>query len=264
MGSASTCPPGSRNQARSDGCCAVCRTKRGQRLAAQLVAQRLWGQALVQAQQQARRRACTHGYPVSAQAMAMVSWIIVVTTLSEAQWSTAAILELYRAHWQIELLFKRMKSLAELAQLRCHQVESIEAALRAWLVLWLLHKDQLDELREIFAQMTACEPWVFDERAVSCWTLTQTSLGLLRQQVLGSWIAQRVIACRAALWRHVHPSPRRRRRQEQWLRTWFSPPPRGPRLALGARRCAYVYAYVACLASPPTGQGGPVEEVPRD
>ncbi len=131
-----------------------------------------------------------------------------------------------------------MKSLAELAQLRCHQVESIEAAVRAWVVLWLLHEDLLGELRETFAQMSACEPWVFDERASSSWTLTQMSLGLLRQQVLGSWTAHRVIACRAALWRHVHPSPRRRRHQERWLRAWLSPPPGGLRLAPGARRYA--------------------------
>jgi len=56
-------------------------------------------------------------------------YIIVFTTLPSDLFTSAEILEWYRLRWQIELIFKRLKSLAGLGHLPKHD----EASSRAWL-----------------------------------------------------------------------------------------------------------------------------------
>ncbi len=41
-----------------------------------------------------------------------------MTTLSKEEWSDEAVLRLYQARWQIELVFKRMKQIISLDELR--------------------------------------------------------------------------------------------------------------------------------------------------
>lgn len=55
-------------------------------------------------------------------------YVFVFTTLA-ASLSACAVMELYRARWQIELAFKRLKSLVQLGHLKKHD----EMAARAWL-----------------------------------------------------------------------------------------------------------------------------------
>ena len=54
---------------------------------------------------------------------------MVFTTLPAEQFSSQEILEWYRVRWQIELTFKRMKSLAQIGRLPKHDAQSA----RAWL-----------------------------------------------------------------------------------------------------------------------------------
>ena len=60
--------------------------------------------------------------------------MLVLTSLAPEGWSAAQVLELYRCRWQIELAFKRLKSLLQLGQLPKHD----PASARAWLQLKLL------------------------------------------------------------------------------------------------------------------------------
>ena len=41
-------------------------------------------------------------------------WVVLVTTLDEQDWPNAWVLQLYRARWQIELLFKRLKTFLQM------------------------------------------------------------------------------------------------------------------------------------------------------
>jgi IS4 transposase len=60
--------------------------------------------------------------------------VLVLTDLAPEPWSAAPVLELYRCRWQIELAFKRLKSLLQLGQLP----KQDPASARAWLQLKLL------------------------------------------------------------------------------------------------------------------------------
>lgn len=91
--------------------------------------------AAQRAQRKARRKAQTHQHQVSADALELSKYVLVLTNLApEEGWSTAQVLELYRCRWQIELAFKRLKSLLQLGQLPKQDPDSA----RAWLQLKLL------------------------------------------------------------------------------------------------------------------------------
>jgi Transposase DDE domain len=90
--------------------------------------------AAERAQRKARRKAQTHQREVSADALELSKYVLVLTSLAPEGWSAAQVLELYRCRWQIELAFKRLKSLLQLGQLPKHD----PASARAWLQLKLL------------------------------------------------------------------------------------------------------------------------------
>ena len=66
------------------------------------------------------------------------AYVIVFTTLPTAQFSTAKVMEWYRGRWQIELNFKRWKTLAKMGQLPKTDPESSRAWLYGKLLLALL------------------------------------------------------------------------------------------------------------------------------
>jgi Transposase DDE domain len=90
--------------------------------------------AAERAQRKARRKAQTHQREVSADALELSKYVLVLTSLAPEGWSAAQVLELYRCRWQIELAFKRLKSLLQLGQLP----KQDPASARAWLQLKLL------------------------------------------------------------------------------------------------------------------------------
>ena len=66
------------------------------------------------------------------------AYVMVFTTLREEAFSHAEVLEWYRSRWQIELVFKRLKSLAELGHLHKHDAGSARAWLYGKLLIALL------------------------------------------------------------------------------------------------------------------------------
>jgi len=56
-------------------------------------------------------------------------YVIVFTTLPKKDYSASSVLEWYRLRWQIELIFKRLKSLAGLGHLPKYD----DSSSRAWL-----------------------------------------------------------------------------------------------------------------------------------
>jgi hypothetical protein len=90
--------------------------------------------AAQQAQRKARRKAQTAQHEVSADALELSKYVLVLTNLEPESWSAAQVLELYRCRWQIERAFKRLKGLLQLGQLP----KQDPASGRAWLQLKLL------------------------------------------------------------------------------------------------------------------------------
>lgn len=79
-------------------------------LALRLVAVKKSPQACAEARRKARREAQRGGHQIAKTTLIAADWIILVTSLEVDNFSTAAVLALYRLRWRIELAFKRLKS----------------------------------------------------------------------------------------------------------------------------------------------------------
>jgi hypothetical protein len=193
----------------------------GQHGRVRMVAKRLPAHERQAAERRLRRKAQKHGRAVSAVALFLCGWMLLLTTLPAESWSPPELLWLYRARWQVELLFKRMKQLLRLGQIRSTSTAGATATIRALLVAWLLQEQESAALRARLPQLcppraaTAAEPAV-----ISSWTLTVLGLETLRQQVVGSWSAARVQACLPRLVRFL-ASRSQRPHQETEVRAWL-------------------------------------------
>lgn len=74
------------------------------------------------------RESQRNGTQMQPETLEAADYVFVFTTLA-ASLSACVVMELYRARWQIELAFKRLKSLVQLGHLKKHD----EMAARAWL-----------------------------------------------------------------------------------------------------------------------------------
>lgn len=92
------------------------------------------------AQQAVQKEARKKGRTLRPQTLEAAGYVIVLTTLMQP--SAAAIMEFYRRRWQIELAFKRLKSLLELGHLK----KTDKDAARAWLQGKLLVACMIEKL----------------------------------------------------------------------------------------------------------------------
>lgn len=81
-------------------------------------------------------------------------YIYVLTTLAKKEFNTTMVLELYRARWQVELAFKRLKSLMQSGHVPKYDPESARAWIQAKLLTVLLI-ERLQEKASFFP------PWGF-------------------------------------------------------------------------------------------------------
>jgi hypothetical protein len=79
-----------------------------------LIALRKSPQAAEAARRRVRRNASKDGKTPSAQALEVAEYVLVFTTLSAERLRATEVLELYRFRWQVELAFKRLKSILHL------------------------------------------------------------------------------------------------------------------------------------------------------
>ncbi len=238
----------------------------GQAYAVRLVALQLPAEAAEAARKRKIKKACKDGRSVSEATLFFAGWLLLITTLPQGEWSAQDVLRLYRARWQIELFFKRLKQLLRLSLLRCVRADSVQASIRLLLVAWALHQEVAAELRasllsaaqvlnggarvssapwpepllpqapQALAQARAGIPETAEaeaaEEVVSSWLLCDLCLETLRQQVRGQWSQARLSACVPRLRRFLLSHPRPRGHQETALRRWLSAPARGEPIVL--------------------------------
>jgi len=89
---------------------------------------------------------------LSAKNLFVNEYVIVFTTLPKEEYPPAEILKIYRLRWQVELVFKRFKSLANLGHLPKQLAESSKAWLYGKLLVALL-------VEKIIASGGALSPW---------------------------------------------------------------------------------------------------------
>jgi Transposase DDE domain len=131
---------------------AYVRIEKGPQVAVHLCAVRKSDEAIVASQRKLRRRAQRKGQHLRAQTLEYSQWVIVLTTVPREVLNDARILQWYRLRWQIELAFKRLKSLAGLGHLPKYDAVSS----RAWLYGKLLVA-LLTEKMQRYAQ--SFSPW---------------------------------------------------------------------------------------------------------
>ena len=195
----------------------------GRRYAVRLVAAKLDPAATQRARRRRRHKAQKAGRTITAPTLAVAGWLLLITTLAAGSWSTADVLYVYRARWQVECVFKKMKQLLRLNQIRTKHPTSVEATVRALLVAWALHEGTTRLLRTLLSTTATTEMSV-----VSSWLLSGLGLDTLRQQVQGTWSEARLQACLPRLRRFLCSRPRRRGHQESAVRAWLVQHPRAP------------------------------------
>lgn len=101
----------------------------GKRHALRLCAVRKSQTATARAQRKAEQKSRKHGQQVQDQTLQLAAFVLVLTSLPEKTWPAATVLELYRARWQVELAFKRLKQLLAVG----HVPKTTDASSLAWL-----------------------------------------------------------------------------------------------------------------------------------
>lgn len=113
------------------------RGARGQTVRGRLCAIRKSETAISQTQKRLRQKASRKQVGLHPEALEAAKYVAVFTTFPETRFSAAEVLEWYRVRWQIELVFKRFKSIAQLGHLPKHDEESSKAWLYGKLFLAL-------------------------------------------------------------------------------------------------------------------------------
>jgi hypothetical protein len=119
-----------------------------------LIAVRRSKRATELARKKLKQKASKQQKIVSAKSLEAAQYFYVWTTLP-ATWSRKKILDLYRSRWQIELAFKRMKSIMGLGHLPKSDPESCRAWLHGKLLTSLLVERMMGAARTI-------SPWGYD------------------------------------------------------------------------------------------------------
>jgi hypothetical protein len=193
-----------------------------------LLAWRLPAPARRAAERRLQRKASQHGRQVSARGLFLAGWVLLITTLDPSIWPDAEVWQLYRARWQIELLFKRFKQLLRVHTLRCRTEASATAAIRALLLVWALVEDVSGSLQQQLQANARPAPATLpgqapaQEAVVSRWQVDVVSVDLVRQAVMGHGRWGRLQACLPRLQRFVVSHPRQREHQATAVVAWLT------------------------------------------
>jgi hypothetical protein len=115
--------------------------------------------AIAKARAKVERNANSNGREVQADTLLYAEYVMVFTT-APASCAAREILEIYRLRWQIELVFKRFKQLAQLGHLPKEDEESSQAWLYGKLFVALLTE-------RLIQQAESFSPWGYDVAAAS-------------------------------------------------------------------------------------------------
>lgn len=136
-------------------------------LPSRLIAVRVPEEVANRRRQKAREKAAKHGRTASAEYLELLGWSFFVTNLSAEQFTWKEVVVLYRARWQIELLFKLWKSHNRIADHRAGATP-VEALAVLWAKLlgallqhWLLLTTSWpDNRRSLWKAARALRDWI--------------------------------------------------------------------------------------------------------
>jgi len=181
-----------------------------------IIASELPPEKAAEARKKREQEAKKKGKQLQPDTLFLVGWMLLITNLPKRPWSHKRIIQLYRARWQIELLFKRMKQMRHMHVTRSKTPQGCESSLLAWLVLWALQEQEAHEARNILHHVHQCltSPALdMPDAELSPWLLTAICLQTLLTTIQGHWTRSRLDLCLPYLQRFLYGSPRKRRLQ---------------------------------------------------
>jgi len=141
-----------------DGSVVVLHGRKGRKtwppLPVRLIVSPLPAKAAEAARERLRRAGQREGYDPSSLAFAAAGHMMLVTSIDRSEAEADALLALYRLRWQIELAFKRLKSLLGM---RCLPTKDPDLA-RTWLCTHLLVALLAEDFSAEFGESSPCEP----------------------------------------------------------------------------------------------------------
>jgi IS4 transposase len=119
-------------------------------------------EAIKLAEEKLKRNAQRKGHVLKPETLEYAKYVILFTNYPEDAFSAIQILDWYRSRWQVELVFKRFKSIAELGHLPKHSDDSSKAWLYGKLFVALL-------TNKLVEYASSVSPWgyILEEYATS-------------------------------------------------------------------------------------------------
>lgn len=203
----------------------------GERVPVRLVCYRLpREQAMLARQRKEAKLRKKHGRKYNRETVWWASWVLLVTTTPSEVWSGQDLVRLYRARWQIELFFKRLKQCLRLHGLDFKDLSRARCVLHLNLLVWWLQEQEAQWMREVFTSvlMAPSDETLCEEEAdlahaevLSSWTLAHFCSEEVRTMLRGAWSQARKQQCRDFLLRYVRSRSRPRGHRESEQRAWL-------------------------------------------
>jgi len=86
------------------------------------------------------KKARRKGRGVGKELLESAKWLLLATSLDK-NWTIERLEKLYRARWQIELLFKRIKQNLNIGKIRASSDKSAQAVILLWLIAWAVSEE---------------------------------------------------------------------------------------------------------------------------
>jgi hypothetical protein len=182
-----------------------------------LVAQAIPAAAAEEVRRLVQPAARKHHRTADVRSLFAAGFVLLATNLPATPWGALQVLQLYRFRWQVELAFKRLKSILHLDCLRARDPELAQVYLLSKLLAALL----LDPIQLAFT--TRC-PEIFTTaaRPLSLWRLTHLLWEELRSLLRGKITLQIIWHRFPELRRFLCDEPRRRVSQQAQIQKTFS------------------------------------------
>ena len=155
-------------------------------------------------QKRLRQNASKHGKKIDPRTLEAAKYIMLLTSLPVETFPTADILALYRFRWQIELAFKKFKSLAGLDQLPAKEPRLARAWIYARLIVAIIAERIAGQVPD--APLESTKPRASPSR----WRLMKMALANIAAAIRGPirWLANHGPSIR-----HIYEPPRKRTNQ---------------------------------------------------
>jgi hypothetical protein len=145
---------------------------------ARIIASRLPEDKAAQAIKRKKRDAQRKQYVLREKTLVYAKWVILMTTLSQ-EYSALDPLALYRARWQVELLFKRIKQFFKVQKVKAATLQHSIVIVLLWLLVWAITE------REVIAAEILLVAKQADMSLYSSWTMCSLRFNQIKALIIG-------------------------------------------------------------------------------